>query len=219
MPVTYNLQDQIATLTLDDGKANALSLAMSQAIAAALDRAASEARVVVLRGRPGVLCGGFDLKVIRAGDAAARTAMTEAGMALLGRLYLVPQPLVIACTGHAVAAGGLMLLTADVRIGLRGEFRLGLNEIAIGLSLPQLGLELARDRLIPGALSESTLRARLYGPDDAARVGYLDRAEDAAGFEAAIAAAAAELRALDPTAYATTKQRLRTATLARAAAA
>lgn len=216
MPITYALENGIATVTLDDGKANALSFAMSVAIAAALDRAATEARVVVLRGRPGVLCGGFDLKVIRAGDSAARTAMTEAGMALLARLYLLPQPMIIACTGHAVAAGGLMLLTADIRIGLQGDFRLGLNETAIGLSLPQLGLELARDRLIPGALTESTLRARLYAPEDAARVGYLDRTEPAQAFDAAVAQTAEELSRLDQTAYATTKQRLRQATLTRA---
>ncbi len=209
--LTYALQNTTATLTLDDGKANALSQPMSQAIDAALDRSAAEARVVVLRGRPGVLCGGFDLKVIRAADPAARTAMVDAGMALLARLYLLPQPLVIACTGHAVAAGGLMLLTADIRIGLRGDFRLGLNETAIGLSLPQAGIELARDRLIPTALTEATLRARLYTPDDAARVGYLDAAEDPASFDAAVTRAAEELSRLEPTAFATTKQRLRQA--------
>lgn len=207
--VTYSLRDGVATLRLDDGKANALSLAMSEAIGAGLDRAAGDARIVVIRGRPGVLCGGFDLKVIRAGDAAARVAMVEAGMALLGRLYLLPQPLVIACTGHAVAAGGLMLLTADIRIGLRGDFRIGLNETAIGLSLPQAGIELARDRLIPGALTEATLRARLYGPDDAARVGYLDAAEDGGGFDDAVARAVEELSRLDAAAFAATKQRLR----------
>ncbi|MCC6716333.1 MAG: crotonase/enoyl-CoA hydratase family protein, partial [Acetobacteraceae bacterium] len=164
--VGYGLAGDVATLTLDDGKANALSLAMAQGIAAGLDRAAGEAKVVVIRGRPGVLCGGFDLKVIRSGDAAARAAMVDAGMALLERLYLLPQPVVIACTGHAVAAGGLMLLTGDVRIGVEGDFRLGLNETAIGLSLPAFGVELARERLLPTALGEATLLARLYGPAD-----------------------------------------------------
>ena len=200
---------------MDDGKANALSLAMSQALNAALDQAAKEAKVVVIRGRTGVLSGGFDLKVIRSGDAAQRAAMTEAGMTLLARLYLLPQPLIIACTGHAVAAGGLMLLTGDVRIGVRGVFRIGLNETAIGLSLPQAGIELARDRLMPLVLTEAVLLARLYGPDDAARIGYLDRAVDVGDFDATIAETAQALKALDPGAFATTKRRLRQATLDR----
>jgi enoyl-CoA hydratase len=207
--VTFDIQDGAAILTLDDGKANALSLGMAQALDAALDRAAAEARVVVVRGRPGVLCGGFDLRVIRNGDAAQRSAMTEAGMRLLARLYLLPQPVVVACTGHAVAAGALLLLTADVRIGLRGAFRIGLNETSIGLALPQAGIELARERLLPTALTEATLRARIYDPDEAARVGFLDSAADAGDFAAAVGHATAELLKLDPAAFAATKRRLR----------
>ena len=217
--VEYDLRDGVATLRLDDGKANAMSLGMSQAIAAGLDRAAAEARVVVMLGRQGVLCGGFDLKVIRGGDATERAAMVEGGMRLLERLYLLPQPLILGCTGHSVAAGGLLLLTGDVRIGVRGAFRLGLNETTIGLSLPAAGLELARDRLLPTALTEATLLARLYDPDAAVRVGYLDQVVDADGFDDAIGAAAAAMLKLDAAAFATTKQRLRQATLVRIAAA
>jgi enoyl-CoA hydratase len=213
--VDVAVRDGIAVITMDDGKANALSLAMSQALGAGLDRAAQEARAVVIRGRSGVLSGGFDLKVIRGGDAAQRAAMTDAGMALLARLYLLPQPLIIACTGHAVAAGGLMLLTGDVRIGLRGAFRIGLNETAIGLSLPHLGIELARDRLRPTALTEAVLQAHLYGPDEATTIGYLDKAVDAEDFDAAIAEIARALAQYDPAAFAATKRRLRQPTLNR----
>lgn len=214
-PVDLAIRDGVATLTLDDGKANALSLPMAQAIDAGLDRAA-EARVVVIRGRPGVLCGGFDLKVIRGGSAEDRAAMTGAGYRLLSRLYLLPTPLVFACTGHAVAAGALLLLTGDVRIGVRGEFRIGLNETAIGLALPQIGLELARDRLSPAALTEATLRARLYGPEAAAAAGYLDGVADPDGLDEAIAHATADLVKLDANAFAATKRRLRQPSMERA---
>lgn len=214
--VSFDVDEDIATLTMDDGKANALSLAMAQALEAGLDRAARDARVVVIRGRPGMLCGGFDLKVIRGGDADARAAMVEAGMRLLCRLYLLPQPLIFACTGHAVAAGGLLLLAGDVRIGLRGAFRIGLNEVSIGLSLPQVGIELARDRLSAAALTEAVGMATLYDPDGATRAGYLDMAVDSATFDARVLERATALRALDPAAFALTKRRLRQATLDRA---
>ncbi len=217
--VSYALHDGVATLTMDDGKANALSLAMSQALDAGLDRAAKEAKIVVIRGRSGVLCGGFDLKVIRGNDPAQAATMRAAGMRLLSRLYLLPQPLIFACTGHSVAAGGLLLLTGDVRIGVRGEFRIGLNEVAIGLALPQAGIELARDRLVATALTEAVVRSRLYNPDDAAKAGYLDAAVDAAAFDATVEQHAQDLLKLDPVAFATTKQRLRQPTLHRNAAA
>lgn len=217
--VSYAQHDGVATLTMDDGKANALSLAMSRALDAGLDRAAKEARVVVIRGRPGVLCGGFDLKVIRGNDAAQAAAMREAGMRLLARLYLLPLPLIFACTSHAVAAGALLLLTGDIRIGVRGEFRIGLNEVGIALALPQTGIELARDRLSAAALTEAVALARLYSPDNAVSAGYLDAAVDAAVFDATVAQHAEALLKLDPAAFATTKQRLRQPTLDRIAAA
>lgn len=197
---------------MDDGKANALALGMSQGIDAALDRVAREARVVVLRGRPGVLCGGFDLKVIRGDDETARNTMRGAGMRLLRRLFLLPQPLLIACTGHAVAAGCLLLMTGDVQIGVRGSFRIGLNEVGIGLTLPVAALELARDRLAPAALTDAVLLSRLYDPSEATAVGYLDQAVAPEAFDQTVADAAQELAKLDPSAFAETKRRLRQAT-------
>ena len=207
--VHVDIQDDIATLTMDDGKANALSLAMSTAINAGLDRAEKEAKAIILKGRPGVLCGGFDLKVIRGDDEAAKAGMRNAGMVLLKRLYLSPLPLIIACTGHSVAAGGLMLLTGDMRIGLKGEFKIGLNEVAIGLALPVAGIELARDRLVPDALTSAVVLSKLYNPEESATVGYLDKAVTADTFAAAIEAAARDLLELDPVAFAETKRRMR----------
>ncbi len=218
-PVTYANTDGVATLTMDDGKANALAPAMSAGLNAGLDQAEADgARAVVIRGRPGVLCGGFDLRIIRGDDEAARTLMRDAGYGLLQRLYMLPLPLIIACTGHSVAAGGLLLLTGDTRIGVRGDYRIGLNETAIGLSLPIVGLELARDRLEETAATRAVIQAELFDPDDAASVGYLDQAVDADALETAIDAALQSFKALDLTAYAETKRRFRQPTLDRIAA-
>lgn len=218
-PVAFSLENAIATLTMDDGKANALAPAMSAGLNDGLDRAAAEgARAVIIRGRPGLLCGGFDLKIIRGDDDALREAMRDAGMALLRRLYLSPLPIIFACTGHSVAAGALLLLAGDTRIGVRGDFKIGLNETSIGLALPITGLELARDRLEETMLTRATIQAELFTPDSAAAMGYLDKAVDATAFDATVLAAATALAALDPAAYAETKRRLRQATLDRISA-
>jgi len=218
-PVTYSLADGIATLRMDDGKANAMAPAMSAALNAGLDRAAAEgARAVVIRGRPGLLSGGFDLKIIRGEDEALKAKMREDGMALLKRLYLSPLPIVFAVTGHAVAMGALLLLAGDVRIGTEGDFRIGLNEVGIGLSLPIAGIELARDRLLPAELSRAVINARLYRPDEAASVGYLDQVAKPDAFDERVRQAAAGLADLDAAAFAETKRRLRQPTLDRIAA-
>jgi enoyl-CoA hydratase len=215
-PCTYSLADGIATLAMDDGKANAMAPAMSAALNAGLDRAAAdEAKAVIVKGRPGLLCGGFDLKIIRGDDEALKAQMREAGMKLLERLYLSPLPIVFAATGHAVAMGALLLLAGDWRVGTAGDFRVGLNETGIGLSLPIAGLELARDRLAPQVLGDATINARLYSPAEAAGIGYLDEVAAADALDATARAAAERLGALDPAAFALTNKKLRQPTIDR----
>jgi enoyl-CoA hydratase len=172
--VRVEVSNHVATLHMDDGKANAYGPDMIAALSAGLDRAKTDANAVVIAGRPGVLCAGFDLRIIRGGDESAAAAMRNAGMELLLKAYMHPQPLVFACTGHALAAGALLLLTGDHRVGAAGEFKIGLNETGIGLALPAFGLELARDRLSPRYLTAATINATVYSPEDALEVGYVD---------------------------------------------
>lgn len=207
-PLHFELRDDVALLRLDDGKANALGHEMIAAIAEALERAAREARACVLSGRPGRFSAGFDLSVIRGGADAVRT-LVEAGGALMMKAYLHPQPLVVACTGHAVAAGALLVLTGDTRVGARGEFKIGLNELAIGLRLPEFALELARARLSKRHFNAAVLGAELYDPAAAVDVGYLDAVVEAEHLEAEALARAARLAEYDSAVYADTKRRTR----------
>jgi enoyl-CoA hydratase len=213
--VTYSLADDIATLTMDDGKANAMAPAMSAALNAGLDRAASEAKAVVIRGRDGVFCGGFDLKIIRGDDEPLKAQMREAGMTLLKRLYLSPQPIIVAVTGHAIAMGALLLLAGDARIGVAGDFRIGLNETAIGLALPSSGVEIARDRLAPTVFQRAVINAELFSPDGAASAGYLDQVVASADFDSAVAESSKTLADLDSGTFAEIKRRVRQSTIDR----
>lgn len=211
--VTFERRGDVALVRLDDGKANAMSTPLIAGIGAALDRAAAEAKAVVLMGRPGRFSAGFDLKVMMSGPDAART-LVMAGGELLMRLYEHPQPLVVACTGHAIAGGVLMVATGDRRIGVAGDFKLGLNEVANGMPVPILAHELARDRLDPRFLVESVLHARLWDPEGALRVGWLDRVVAPDELEARAIEEADALAKLPQPAYGLTKRSLRRATIA-----
>lgn len=202
--VHYKLEDGIAFLTMDDGKANAMNVPMSEALTESLDRALREADVAVIAGRPGLLCAGFDLKVIN-GTAEQREAMIDAGARLMHKAYLHPQPLVIACTGHAVAAGALLALTADYRLGALGDYKIGLNETSIGLSLPVFGRELARDRLDNRRLTQATLNATLYDPEAAVDIGFLDEVVSDKDLSARALEIAQRLQKLDGKAFAQVK--------------
>lgn len=213
--LSYVQEGEVAVITLDDGKANACGFAMLEAINTALDRAQREARAVALLGRPGVLSGGFDLKVIRGGDKDALTRVLALGVRTMMRLYGLPQPLVTAATGHAVALGALILLASDYRFGIAGDFKVGLNETAIGLALPAFGVELAEARLSRRHLTQATLLAHLYAPAEAVDVGFLDEVVVSDAVRAAAVGKAAELAKLDAAAFAASKQSQRGAAIAR----
>ncbi|MGH9111807.1 MAG: crotonase/enoyl-CoA hydratase family protein [Acidimicrobiales bacterium] len=206
--LTTTIDDGVAVLGFDDGKANVLSHAAVDAFGEALDRAAAEARAVCIVGREGKLSAGFDLSVMTAGPDAARELVTKGGE-LLMRLYLHPQPVVVAVTGHALAAGALLLLACDVRIGADMPAKIGLNETAIGMSLPRFAIELAHDRLAPTALTRATLAAEIYDPRGAVDAGYLDRVVPLEAVAGEAIAEARRLGAYRTGAYAQTKEALR----------
>lgn len=213
-PVKYELENECAILTMDDTKANAFGPTMIAALSEAFDRAEKEAKAIILTGRPGVLSAGFDLKVMKEGPEAT-AAMVGAGAQLLLKIYMHPLPVITASPGHAIAAGAIILLASDVRIGATGTFSIGLNETSIGMTLPPFGVELARDRLKPGVLSSAVLGAKLYNPEEAAAIGYLDQVCPPDGLLEAARSAAAHYATLDGRSYAATKINLRQATVDR----
>ena len=206
--VDYELADGIATITMDDGKANVMSQAMQRAISEALARAEKDRAVVLLRGRVGMFSGGYDMAMFkRSRDEIVATI--RAGGELVHRIAGFPYPVVAACGGHAVAQGAFMLLAADVRIGARGAFKIGLNEVAIGLTIPHYGIELARMRLSAPWFNHATTTGTLYPPDEALVAGFLDRVVDPSEVAEAARAQAARLGKIDHGAHAGTKARVR----------
>ncbi len=193
--LTIARDGEVVLLTMDDGKANALGPDLSAALSAAVAEASADTSVaaIVLAGRAGRFSAGFDLDVMAAGDLDAVAAMVDAGGALVRQLYGCDVPVVAACTGHAVAAGALMLLGCDVRIGPTGPVKIGLNEVAIGLTLPGWALAIATERLSRRHLQRSVVNARLVDGSGAIDAGFLDQTVDP---EAVIETAVAEAKGL-----------------------
>jgi enoyl-CoA hydratase len=185
--VQYQLEDSIATITMDDGKVNALSLPLLAEIDLALDQAAADRAVIVLTGRPGVFSAGFDLAALRAGGPGSFTLL-RAGFELAARMLSFPMPVLIACSGHAVAMGAFLLLSGDYRVGGSGPCKITANEVAIGLTMPLTAIEICRQRLA---------------------AGLLDKVVPDAELASTARAAATELAKLDLTAHWATKLRAR----------
>jgi enoyl-CoA hydratase len=212
--VSYIEQERVASIWLDDGKVNVMSSAMLADIASALDRAEKSAEMVVLRSkRPGIFTAGFDLKVFAAGDVEKSLEMVKAGAELALRLMALPLPTIGVMEGHAFPMGTFLLLGCDVRLGARGRHRMGLNEVAIGISPPGFAIELARGRLHPSWLSRTVTLGEMYEPDDALVAGLLDRVVPPDAVEAELDKIIAGLRTIHRPSHATAKKRLRQATM------
>ena len=213
-PVSCSIDDGVAVLRIDDGKVNVVSHRVIEQLHAGLDQAAAEARAVAIVGRDGKLSAGFDLTEMTAGVEQAR-ALVGAGGRLLMRLFGHPQPVVVAVTGHALAAGALLTLACDLRIGADVAAKIGLNETAIGMGLPRYATELASARLAPTHLTRAAIQAEIYDPAGAVGAGFLDRVVPAAECEAVAISEARRLGQLRTGAYSHTKSALRLAVIER----
>tara|TARA_R110000868_G_scaffold37106_4_gene131241 strand:+ start:1754 stop:2488 length:735 start_codon:yes stop_codon:yes gene_type:complete len=172
--VTSNVTDHYIKITFDDGKVNIMSPRMLGALHDAFDQALAYERPIILTGRPGIFSAGFDIKVIRGDSAVEQHNMLRLGAELALKVLTYPFPVVTACTGHALPMGAFLMLASDVRIGVEGDFRIGMNEVAIGLTVPYFAIELARSRLTPAYFNRSITTGEQFKPSEAVLAGYLD---------------------------------------------
>ena len=213
--IQYELSGDVAILRIDDGKANALDPTIIAALHTGLDRAGKEAGAVLLTGRPGRFSAGFNLGVLLDGGLDAARGLVTAGAELALHIGRHSAPVVIACNGHAIAMGAVLLLAADLRIGASGDFKIGFNEVAIGMTPPVFLVEFARERLSKRHLQRATVQAEMYSPESAVDAGFLDRVLAPDDLFAGSLEEAQRLAQLPRSAFASTRGRLREATLER----
>ncbi len=218
-PVTYTQSGGIARIARDDGKVNAMSPALLAALHRAFDRAEADKAVTVLSGRAGTFSAGFDLKVFQRGDPAEVREMLRLGAELALRVLSFPTPVLGVCAGHAYPMGAFLLLSADLRLGADGPFKIGLNEVTIGLTIPRFAIEVARQRLTPAWFNRAATTGEMCSPAEAVVAGFLDRVTPPAELAAAADEAALRLTKLDMTAHHATKLRARAPALAAVRAA
>ena len=180
---TYSRSGPVGTIVMDDGKANVMSLAMLNALHAAFDQAERDKTVVILKARGKHFSGGFDLSVFAKGSAEDQYLMLKAGAELALRILSFPTPVVAACQGNAYPMGAFLIMSSDHRIAAEGDYRIGMNEVAIGLTVPRFAIEIARQRLTPAYFSRVVMTAEMFGPAEAVTAGFFDRVVPAEALE------------------------------------
>lgn len=206
--VRYHLDAGIATITLDDGKRNALSPEMFRQINAALDRAGKDRAIVIITGREETFSAGFDLKVLNSGGASALKMLRE-GYSLTARVLAHPYPVIAACNGHVLAMGVFLMLSADYVIGTEGDFKISANEVALGLTMPRVAAAMLHHRLRPADYQTAVTLSKYFSVADARQAGFFDEVTTAAKLPGLARERAAEFAKLDMPAHAASKQRIR----------
>ena len=209
MDVRLDISVGIARIRLDDGKKNAITPGALDDIGTALDEAEATADALVLVGRPGSFCAGFDIATMTGGDRKAQLALGLGGARIALRLYQYAKPLVAACTGHAFTIGALWLLASDTRIGEAGPFKLAMTETKMGMTLPPWALELLKARIAPTHFVPVVTQSKVYSPTEAVAAGFLDEVVPAGEAEGRAVELAGELAKLPAAAYAGNKLPLR----------
>jgi enoyl-CoA hydratase len=171
--VTYQSEENYAVITINNGKANAISHEVIAGLNLSLDKAEQENKIVILTGTAGIFSGGFDLKVMTKSPESAIELVTK-GSKLSLRMLSYPKPIILACNGHAIAKGAFLLLSADYRIGIEGDFKIGLNEVLIGMTMHNAGIAIAKARLSEVYMNRSVVNAEIFNPKEAIKAGFLD---------------------------------------------
>ena len=192
-PVTYSRNGAISHIVMDDGKANVMSCAMLNALHDAFAQAERDKGVTVLSARGRHFSGGFDLNVFAKGSADEQYQMVKAGAELALRILSFPYPVVTACHGNAYPMGAFLIMSSDYRLAAEGDYRIGMNEVAIGITPPRWAIEVARQRLMPAYLSRTVVTGEMFGPAEAVGAGFFDRLVPAADLQRAAEEAALAL--------------------------
>ena len=174
MVATLTNDENVSIITLDDGKVNVFSPTMIDEVSNLLDQVPTDKGSLLIVGREGIFSAGFDLKVLMSGDAEKAVGMLRSGFKMLSRIFSFPRPVVAACSGHAIALGAFLLCSCDYRVGTKGKFQIGANEVRNNMIVPTPILELAKFKLTKNHKQRALLNGEMYLIEDAVAPGYLD---------------------------------------------
>jgi enoyl-CoA hydratase len=205
---TLTSKDDISIITWDDGKAIVFSPKMIQDVNECLDKVPTESGAIIITGREGMFSAGFDLKIISAGDIQATMDMTLSGFKLLSRIFSFPRPILAACSGHGIALGTFLLCCCDYRVGVKGDFMIGANEMRTNMVIPIPILELISYRVSASHKYRAILGAEMYSIESGVEAGLIDEVVDPENLMETAMLKAKDLATMGHPSYTLTKELL-----------
>lgn len=173
--IEITMHGKVAELRLDRPPVNALNLELVEALIEAHKEAVrNKAQAIVISGKEGMFSGGLDVPELVQQSRNTMTVFWDRFINMCQTLAGSRVPVIAALTGHSPAGGAVIALHCDYRVAARGDYRIGLNEVQVGLGLPRpihAALEFA-----VGARQAALLgmQGALLSMDDALKVGMVD---------------------------------------------
>jgi len=207
--INLNIQNNVAHIELSDGKANVFTPDVIESFNQALEKAEAEAKAVVISGGGDKFSAGFDLSIMQQSDNAQWDLVLR-GFKLLLRVYRHPQPVVCAVGGHALGLGAFLLLVSDTRIGIQGDYKIGLPETAGSMQFTNFLVTILKAELNPMYIKSAALQSQFCNPKSAINAGFLDLVVPAEQLNTTVEKAVEGLKSLPLKQYAYNKLELRT---------
>lgn len=209
--IHYELDKEIALMTMDDGKVNAMDFLFFDEMGKAMDRLEGDgAKAAIIAGRPGCFSGGLDLKFMPSLSSTDLVAFLDLFARTMLRVFSLPIPTIAVCTGHTIAGGGILAFACDLRFVVDGPYRIQMNEMVTGIPFPSWMLLIGRSTIPAQGLTEIFLHAKTYSPKEAVEKeifqGLIAKQEDGISFARA---QTEHLKTLNRKAYSLSKERMR----------
>ena len=206
--VHFKKEENISIISLDDGKANVSSSNMSKQISTCLDEISKEEGALIITGRQGMFSAGLDLKTIQSGNIEEIKDMSLNAFKLLAKLFSFPRPVIAACSGHGIALGTFLLCCCDYRIGVKGDFLIGANEMKTNMVIPTPILELIKFRVNQSYKYRAILGAEMFSLESAVKTGLIDEVVEINDLHERALKKAKELSTMGHPSYSLTKELL-----------
>lgn len=165
----------VREIRLNRPPVNALSTELIGALREAIEKAPGEgARALVISGAPGMFTAGLDLPMLLSLDRAGVEGLWRELYALMKALAMSPVPICAALTGHASAGGTVIALFCDRRVAARGDFKLGLSEVQVGIPVPPVILKALQRQVGMRVAERLAVAGAILSPHDALAAGLVD---------------------------------------------
>jgi 3,2-trans-enoyl-CoA isomerase len=174
--INVSVKDRLATITLNRGKSNALNRELITELDEMLKNISADDNIggVILTGSAPFFSAGLDLVELYNYNEEEAESFFKLFFSFTANMVSFKKPMVAAISGHSPAGGCVMALACDYRVMAEGQYIIGLNEVPVGIIVPNSIFQLYSFWIGKAEAAQSLLTGRLYNPEEALRVGLVD---------------------------------------------